>query len=87
MEQPQESSIISYGESVTLRVSAVGSGQLYYKWKKDGKDITDPKYTGIDTAALTINSFSDTTQGDYVCVVKNENSTVQSNSAKLESSK
>ena len=86
-EQPQESSIISYGESVTLCVSAAGSGQLYYKWKKDGKDITNPKYTGIDTASLTINSFSDMSQGEYMCVVKNDSNTIQSNPARLELSK
>ncbi len=86
IKQPEESSTVSCGQSVSLHVSAIGSGQLSYKWKKDG-EITDPNCTGVHTAALTISSFSDNSQGDYFCVVKNNNMTIQSNPAKLELSK
>ena len=86
-EQPQESSIVSYGESVTLHVSAVGLGHLRYKWKRDGQDIFDPNCAGIDTSDVTINSFSEMYQGDYACIVMNDNTSVQSSFAKLELSK
>ena len=86
-KQPQESSIVSYGESVTLHVSAVGSGHLRYKWKRNGLDIFDPNCAGIDTSDVTINSFSEMNQGDYACIVMNDNTSVQSSSAILELSK
>ena len=86
-EHPQESSIVSYGESVTLHVSAVGLGHLHYKWKRDGQDIIDSNCAGIDTSDVTINSFSEMNQGDYACIVMNDNTTIQSNIAKLELSK
>ena len=73
---------------MTLCVSAVGSGQLSYEWNKDGQEITDQYYyTGIDTASLTITSFSQTNEGDYMCIVKSDSTTIQSNSAKVELSK
>ena len=88
IEQPQEELIVSCGESVTLHVSAVGSGQLSYEWRKDQQKITDrDDYDGIDTAALTITSFSDKYQGDYLCVVKNNDAVVESKHAKVELSK
>ena len=88
MEQPQEELIVNCDESVTLRVSAVGSGQLYYKWKKDQQEITDrDHYAGIDTEALTITSFSDKYQGDYLCIVKNDDATIESKHAKVKLSK
>jgi hypothetical protein len=88
IEQPQEKLIVNCDESVTLRVSAVGSGQLSYQWKKDELEITDDDhYTGINTAALTIFSFSDKCQGDYLCIVKNDDVTIESKHAKVERSK
>ena len=88
IEQPQEELIVNCGESVTLHVSAVGSGQLSYEWKKDQQEITDhDHYTGINTAALTITSFSDKYQGNYLCKVKNDNATIESKHSKVELSK
>ena len=88
IEQPQEQLFATCGESVTLHVSAVGSGQLSYEWKKDQQKITDrDHYDGIDTAALTITSFSDKYQGDYLCIVKNDDATIESKHAKVELSK
>ena len=88
IEQPQEELFATCGESVTLHVSAVGSGQLSYEWKKNQREITDrDHYAGIDTAALTITSFSEKYQGDYICIVKNDNVTIKSKHAKVELSK
>ena len=86
-KQPQENSIIKCDDSATINVSAVGSGHLSYKWKKDGKDITNPNCTGINTPVLTITSFSYEAQGEYACEVKNDHKTIKSNFAKLELSK
>ena len=85
----QEASIIvKDGESVTLRMSAIGSGQLSYNWKKNGQDITDSdNCTGTDTAALTITSFTEENQGQYTCIVKNHIKTVESRPTKLKLSK
>ena len=87
-KQPQESSIVNCGESVTLCVSAVGSGQISYKWKKDERDITHlNNCTGIDTEVLTITSFSDKYQGSYKCEVKDGVQTIMSTIANVEISK
>ena len=84
-EQPQENIIVTYGESATVRVSAVGSGQLSYMWKKDGNEITNlDDYANIKTAALTITSFSENSQGEYMCKINDASTTVQSSPSNLE---
>ena len=90
IEQPEEELFASCGESVIIHVSAVGSGQLLYEWKKNQKEIIDrDHYDGIETAALTITSFSDIIcQGEYSCIVKNNHDvTIESKHAKVELSK
>ena len=88
IKQPQEELFATCGQSVTLHVSAVGSGQLSYEWKKDQQEITDrDHYDGIDTAALTVTSFLDKYQGDYLCVVKNNDAVIESKHTKVELSK
>ena len=69
-------------------MSAVGSGQLSYKWKKDGQRISDDaSCTGTDAASLGIISFSDEQQGQYICTVKNHITSVESSPVKLKLSK
>ena len=87
MEDPQDNLSISCGENVTLQVFAVGSEQLFYQWKKDNKDITDSKITGINRQKLTISSFGCSHQGDYTCEVNNGHKTITSSCAKLKLSK
>ena len=65
---------------VSLSVSAIGAGHLDYKWKKDGKDVTDP---GYDTATLTIISFSSSHVGKYTCTVTDSHRTIESDPAQL----
>ena len=86
IEQPLEELFATCDESVTLNVSAVGSGQLSYEWKKNQEEIIYcDHYDGIDTAALTITSFSDVCQGDYLCIVKNnDDATIESKHTKVE---
>ena len=89
IEQLEEELFANCGESVILHVSVVGSEQLSYEWKKNQKEIMDrDHYDGIDTAALTITSFSDICQGDYLCIVKNnDDATIESKHTKVELSK
>ena len=89
IEQPQEELFANCGESVTLHLTAVGSGQLSYEWKKNQKEIIDrDHYDGIDTATLCITSFSDVCQGEYMCIVKNnDDAIIESKHAKVELSK
>ena len=68
---------------MTLSVVVAGAEHLSYKWKKDGEDITNPKYTGIDTSTLTIEEFSEDDQGTYYVVIKNSHSPIESEQANL----
>ena len=80
--------IARLGESIALCVSAVGSGQLSYKWRKDGKEISDDaSCTGTDAASLSIASFSEEQQGLYTCIVKNHIMSIESSPGKLKLSK
>ena len=56
---------------VTLVVEATGSGNLSYKWQKDGVDISDgDHYSGSSTAKLVISDVA-YAAGNYRCVVTN----------------
>ena len=69
-------------------MSAVGSGQLSYRWKKGGQGISDDaSCTGTDAASLGIASFSEEEQGLYTCIVKNHIMSVESSPGKLQLSK
>ena len=87
LNNPQENLTINCRKPVTLSVSAVGSGQLSFQWKKDGKDITDPEYTGVKGPKLTIPSFWHKHQGNYICNIKNTKQSINSSPAKLKLSK
>ena len=89
LEHPEGNSTVKYhnGEPacVTLNVSAVGSGCLSYRWKKNGKPIRDSiKCSGICEPTLIINGFSTDDQGEYSCIIKNSRKTIESNSVKME---
>lgn len=77
---------------MTIKVSVVGSGhvKLSYLWQKDGNPITEsePEYSGINKAELTISSFQHKHQGCYNCkVTVNDESTQESKPVKLKLSK
>ena len=82
-EQPQSNTSIRYAQPVTLSVSATGAENLVYLWKKDGEDVTGDRYIGANTRSLTIREFLPDDQGKYICVIKNCNSTVESEQADL----
>ena len=76
-----------YLAPVSLTVSAVGSGPLNYKWRRERAVIDDEDCTGVDEATLTIRSFSQKHKGHYSCEVKCNGNFVESDPAKLEFSK
>ena len=83
---PQSNKSIKDGDSVTLSVSAIQSGQqpLSFKWKKYNGDLTDTSiYAGVDDYNLKISSFSAKEQGKYSCIVSNGRWSVESGSAEL----
>ena len=75
-----------YHTPVSLTVIAVGTGQLKYQWKRDGKKLTttDPECTGVDTAALGITSVSDAHMGKYTCIIEDCHMLVESSPAQLD---
>ena len=84
-EQPQSNTSIKYGQAVTLSVSATGCGaeNLVYLWKKDRQYLCDNMYIGTNTPTLTISEFLPNNQGKYFCVIKNYNSSIESEQADL----
>ncbi len=68
---------------MSVSVSATGAENLVYLWKKDGEDITHNRYIGTNSSTLTINTFLSDDQGKYMCIIKNCNSTIDSEQADL----
>ena len=60
---------------------AIGAENISYNWKKDCKDITGGNYIGFDSPNLIINNFTSDDQGKYSCVIKNCNSSIESQQA------
>ena len=61
--------------SVIISIEAIGPGELSYTWKKDGTVITSSKYpdcTGFDTDTLTISPLTALYEGDYICMISNQ---------------
>ena len=75
---PPASQTAGYGQSVTLNVSATGTGPLTYQWKKNGVAIE-----GANQATLTLSAVSRADEGQYSVVVSNEAGSVESTAATL----
>ena len=60
-------------------MSAVGPQPLTYKWMKDREEISDVK----STDKLTIVSFSNRDQGNYSCIVRGGQQSIESKPASL----
>ena len=82
-EHPKSNARIQYGERVTLSILAVGAENISYNWKKDGKDIISSNCIGFDSPNLTIINFVPDAQGKYSCIVKNCNSSIESEQADM----
>ena len=71
----QTRAICSNSAGATITVSASGPGTLSYAWKKDGDIITSenfPQCSGFDSDTLTISPFTILDEGNYSCVISNE---------------
>ena len=64
-------------------MSATGADHLSYQWKKDGENITNPKCFGTDTPMLSITEFVKEDEGEYSCLIKNSQSSIESEKANL----
>ena len=80
------SQMIAPRDEVSLSVSATGAGTLYYKWLKDGEQISIHKNLnihGVNTPSLCIRHFLAQHEGSYKCVVSNKYGSVDSNTVQL----
>lgn len=75
--QPQPQNLSS-GQSLSLSVAAIGSGQLSYHWQKDGSLIP-----GATQSNYTINSASTNDAGNYRVTVSNRYGSVASQFARV----
>ena len=66
-----------------LFVDATAAKPLCYMWKRNGKNIASPKCSGVGTCTLTIDSFTPEHEGEYTCIVSDDEKNVKSNSAEL----
>jgi uncharacterized delta-60 repeat protein len=69
---------VPLGAKVNLSVTATGSGQLRYQWKKNGVDLA-----GQTAASLTINAAAAADAGDYGVTVSNDGGVTSSALASL----
>ena len=77
----------TFGEKVSLSVTANGMGDISYKWKKDDHDINTSTYPcceGAITKTLTITCALPLYTGHYNCIVRNEFGEIESQTAELE---
>ena len=83
-EHPQSQHKV-FGTEVTFSVSATGAGAISYQWMKDGTGIELKSNNGIHMKASTlhISPFSKEHEGNYMCMVKNEDSELQTRIANL----
>jgi hypothetical protein len=72
--------------TTNLSVGAIGSGPLAYQWKSNGVDLVNgPKFSGVNSATLTINNAQVSDSGSYVVTVSNTvtHTTLDSTAAQL----
>jgi len=65
-------------ESLTLNVSATGSGTLNYQWRKNGQELSGQIHSYLDFESLTIDDSA-----QYDVIISNQAGAVTSNSATL----
>jgi hypothetical protein len=70
-------SLVEYGTSKTLTISADGNKPLKFNWFKDGSSIVD------STFKLVVDSFNLSDEGKYICKVSNNCGTIVSDTAML----
>jgi N-acetylmuramoyl-L-alanine amidase len=81
--QPQ-SKTVNPGSTVQFSVVASGNPPLSYQWRRNGANLANGgKFSGVNTATLTITNVQQTEAGNYDVVVSNTNGSVTSATAAL----
>ena len=72
------------GTSTAFTVSGAGTGPLFYRWRKDGSDLSEgADHSGVTTATLTVSTAEAADVGAYACEVSNVGGSATSNPAAL----
>lgn len=75
---------VNPGATVTFSVTATGTAPLSYQWRRNGVNLTNTgKFSGVNTATLTITNVQQTEVGNYDVVVANAVGSVTSATATL----
>ncbi len=83
LTQPLAQSVEA-GASASFSVGAVGQGQLGFRWRKQGTNISDGgKFSGAATFSLTVSSVQAAEMWNYSVVVSNAYGSVTSSLAPL----
>jgi len=79
-----ENVLIEASETATFSVTATGEGDLSYQWQADSSDLSNGgDFSGVTTATLTIEDVEAADEADYRCVVTDDCSSANSNTASL----
>ncbi|MBI2514185.1 MAG: putative Ig domain-containing protein [Opitutae bacterium] len=74
-----QSENVREGATITLRVTATGTGSLAYEWRRDGVALTDnANRSGSATDALRLSGFNASAAGNYTVVVTDANGSTAS---------
>ena len=63
--------LIAEGGTAQFNVTAVGTGEIMYQWKKRNANRLPEKILGEDTPVLTIPNLDKSDEGLYYCIVTN----------------
>jgi hypothetical protein len=75
---------VTAGSRVSFAVEATGCPVPYYRWRKNGGDLSDrPGLHGADAATLVIDAVTPDDAGLYDCIVDNGVGAVTSRAARL----
>jgi subtilisin-like proprotein convertase family protein len=83
--QPTDQTV-KIGGTAKFDVTAIGTGPLSYRWKKNQIELTDSqRISGVSMSQLTITNVQSKDAGTYSVVVSNASETVSSQVANLQS--
>ena len=76
--------LIAEGGTAQFNITAVGTGEIMYQWKKRNANRLPDKALGEDTPVLRIPNLDKSDEGLYYCIATNTlNMTVESNNITL----
>src|SRR5262249_499696 len=81
--QPADQTV-TWGNPANFSAAASGTPTLYFRWQKDGVNLTDGNgISGSTTATLTISAAQPTNSGQYRLTVTNAYGTAQTTNVNL----